>query len=64
MVSFDRFLLELIKYDAICRQEGLQARILLNADNKAPYGQVETILDEIRKAAISKVTIETRVVSA
>lgn len=63
MVTFDRFLMELIKYHETCRIEGTQARILLNADEKASYGQVATILDEVRKAGITKVTIETRVLS-
>ncbi len=61
MVSFDRFLTELIRYQQTCKIDGVQARILLNADRGAPYGQVATILDEIRKAGISKVTIETKV---
>lgn len=63
MFSFDRFLMELIKYRETCRLNGTQARILINADEKASYAQVATILDEVRKAGISKVTIETRVSS-
>ena len=64
MVTFDRFLMELMKYRETCRLGGLEGRVLLNADRNASYGQVATILDEVRKAGITRVTIETRVKSA
>ena len=64
MVTFDQFLMELLKYRETCRQDGLETRVLLNADRHASYAQVATILDEVRKAGISKVTIETQVASA
>lgn len=60
-LSFDQFLLRLMRYKDECRLAGLEPRILLNADTRAPYGQVVTVLDEIRKVPIEKVTIETQV---
>jgi biopolymer transport protein ExbD len=45
----------LAKYKAKCQNP----RIVLSSDDRAKYGQTIVTLDEIRKAGISQVTIET-----
>jgi biopolymer transport protein ExbD len=60
-LTFDQFLLRLVRYQQGALQAGHEARILLNADTRASYGACVTILDEIRKAGIVKVSIETEV---
>lgn len=45
----------LAKYVAKCKNP----RIVLSSDDRAKYGQTIVTLDEIRKAGISRVTIET-----
>lgn len=58
-VGFNTFLNKLESYVATCRIDGKKPRILLNADRNAGYGQCITILDEVRKAGLEKMSIET-----
>lgn len=60
-ITFDQFLRRLVHYKEECRVNDTIPRILLNADAFADYGPCVTILDEIRKAGIEKVSIETKV---
>jgi len=60
-ITFDQFLTRIVRFREECRIAGTDPRILFNADMQADYGPCVTILDEIRKAGIEKVSIETRV---
>jgi biopolymer transport protein ExbD len=60
-VTWDMFLIKLMSFKATCDQSGHEAHILFNADFEASYGACISMLDEIRKAGISKVSIETKV---
>ena len=60
-VTFGQFLANLTHFKGKCDGEKKEAHILFNADMRAHYGQCISILDEIRKADISKVSFETRV---
>jgi biopolymer transport protein ExbD len=57
MISLDDFIARLTAYKA--REPNPQ--ILLNADQESFFQQARYVLDEIRKAGIQKVKIETRV---
>tara|TARA_R110002050_G_scaffold197206_1_gene332108 strand:+ start:503 stop:925 length:423 start_codon:yes stop_codon:yes gene_type:complete len=56
-VTLDEFLSRLQTYK---QQQGPDARVLLNGDQDAFFTQARYVLDEVRKAGISKVLIETR----
>ena len=60
-VTFDQFLIRLVRFKAECDNKKQEAHVLFNADQRADHGPCVTILDEIRKAGIEKVSIETRV---
>ncbi|HNX05239.1 MAG TPA: biopolymer transporter ExbD, partial [Opitutales bacterium] len=60
-VTFDQFLTRIVRFRETCEATSKEPRILFNADTRAGYGSCITILDEIRKAGIEKVSIETRV---
>jgi len=49
------------RLQAYKRTAGVDAKILLNADENALFSSSRYVLDEIRKAGIQKVLIETRV---
>lgn len=59
-IAWDNFLIRLLRYGEESRMAGKTPRLLLNADRQAPFGQVAVVLDEIRKAGIQKLTIETQ----
>jgi len=58
LINLDEFIERL---RAVYQAEGKDARILLNGDQAAYFSQARYILDEVRKAGITKVSIETRV---
>jgi biopolymer transport protein ExbD len=60
-VTWDMFLIKLDRFKRQCDQDKKEAHVLFNADLRAHYGQCVSMLDEIRKAGIEKVSIETRV---
>lgn len=63
-VTFNEFLTRILRFQEKCASENKVPHILFNADSRAGYGSCITILDEIRKAQIGKVSIETRVKTA
>jgi biopolymer transport protein ExbD len=60
-ISLDEFITRLQQYK---QTAGPEARILINGDESALYSSARYVFDEIRKAGISKVLIETRVAAA
>jgi biopolymer transport protein ExbD len=60
-VTYPQFLNNLIHFQGKCEQDHKEPHILFNADVRAHYGQCVSLLDEIRKSGISKVSFETRV---
>ena len=60
-VTYPQFLNNLVHFKGTCDNDKKEAHILFNADVRAHYGQCITLLDEIRKSGISKVSFETRV---
>ena len=61
LISLDEFLDRL---RALHTAEGADARILINGYQNAYFSQARYIFDEVRKAGITKVKIETRVTPA
>jgi biopolymer transport protein ExbD len=59
-VTLDEFLIRLKAYQA---SDPINAKILVNGDENAMFSQASYVLDEVRKAGISKVYIETLVSS-
>ncbi len=57
LITLDEFLVRLTKYKA--EYEG-DARILINADERALFAQVVYVTDQVRIAGIPKIYIETR----
>lgn len=49
------------RLQAFKRANPIDARILINGDENAPFNQAIYVFDEVRKAGIQKVLIETRV---
>ena len=60
-ISLDEFITRLQQFK---QQAGPDARILINGDESALYSSARYVFDEIRKAGINKVLIETRVPAA
>lgn len=60
-ISLDEFIIRLQKFK---QTAGPDARILINGDESALYSSARYVFDEIRKAGINKVLIETRVAPA
>lgn len=58
LITLDEFLTRLQAYK---QAMGPDARVLVNGDQAAFFSQARYVLDEIRKAEIPKVLIETRV---
>ncbi|HEY9247482.1 MAG TPA: biopolymer transporter ExbD [Rariglobus sp.] len=56
-VSLDEFIARLQAY----KQVEPNARVLINGDENAFFTQVRYVVDEVRKAGIGKVLIETRI---
>jgi biopolymer transport protein ExbD len=59
-VTLDEFIARLQAY----RQTAPNPRILINGDENALFAQARYVVDEVRKAGIGKILIETRVRSA
>jgi biopolymer transport protein ExbD len=57
-VTLDEFLTRLKAFRALHLEE---SKILINGDENAPFNQAIYVFDEVRKAGIQKVLIETRV---
>ena len=57
-VTLDEFLTRLKAFRAVHLEE---SKILINGDENAPFNQAIYVFDEVRKAGIQKVLIETRV---
>ena len=57
-VTLEEFLNRLKAFHAANPEDG---RILINGDENAPFNQAIYVFDEVRKASIQKVLIETRV---
>ena len=58
LISLDEFLKRLEAYH---QTAGSDARILINGDQNAFFSQARYVFDEVRKAGINKIKIETRV---
>ena len=58
LVTLDEFLTRLTQYRL---EEGSDARILINGDERTLFAQVVYVVDEVRLAGIPKIYIETRV---
>ncbi|HRE09160.1 MAG TPA: biopolymer transporter ExbD [Opitutaceae bacterium] len=56
-ITLDEFL---IRLQNLKQQMGPDARILINGDENAFFSQARYVFDEVRKAGIQKVLIETR----
>ena len=56
-VTLDEFLLRLQAY----KQSTPDPRVLINGDEDAQFSQARYVIDEVRKAGISRVLIETRI---
>jgi biopolymer transport protein ExbD len=59
-VTLDEFLIRLKAYQAA---DPINAKVLVNGDENAMFSQASYVLDEVRKAGIQKVYIETLVSS-
>ncbi|MFH1496712.1 MAG: biopolymer transporter ExbD [Verrucomicrobiota bacterium] len=60
VITPDQFLIRLQAYRDITREP----RVLINGDRDALYNQVRYVIDEVRKAGIAKVFVETRPTTA
>ena len=58
LITLDEFLARLQKYQM---EEGADARILINADERALFAQVVYVTDQVRISRIPKIYIETRI---
>ena len=61
LVTLDEFLARLTAYQ---REEGADARILINGDERTLFAQVTYVVDQVRIAGIPQIFIETRVFQA
>lgn len=57
LITLDQFLIRLQAY----KQTERDPKILINGDEAALFQQVRYVVDEVRKAGIAKVLIETRI---
>lgn len=57
LITLDQFLIRLQAY----KQSERDPKILINGDENALFQQVRYVVDEVRKAGIAKVLIETRI---
>jgi biopolymer transport protein ExbD len=57
LITLDQFLLRLQAY----KQVNPDGRVLINGDQNALFSQVRYVVDEVRKAGLTKVLIETRI---
>ena len=56
-VTLDQFITRLQAY----KQVEVDPKILINGDEKALFSQARYVIDEVRKAGISRILIETRI---
>ena len=56
-VTLDDFIARLQAY----KQTTPEPRVLINGDENAPFAQARYVIDEVRKAGISKILVETRI---
>ena len=59
-ISLDQFLIRIQAF----RQTGPNGQVFINGDRDALFQQVRYVIDEVRKAGISRVHIETRMLPA
>jgi len=57
LITLDEFLVRIQQY----RLQEPDPRVLINADERALFAQVVYVVDEVRKAPIPKIYIETRI---
>ena len=57
LITLDQFLLRLQAY----KQTQPDGKVLINGDENALFQQVRYVVDEVRKAGLTKVLIETRI---
>lgn len=57
LITLDQFLIRLQAF----KQTSTDPRVLVNGDENALFAQVRYVVDEVRKAGITKVLIETRI---
>jgi biopolymer transport protein ExbD len=57
LITLDQFLIRLQAY----KQTQEDPKVLINGDENALFSQVRYVVDEVRKAGITKVLIETRI---
>lgn len=57
LITLDQFLIRLQAF----KQTAVDPRVLVNGDENALFAQVRYVVDEVRKAGITKVLIETRI---
>jgi biopolymer transport protein ExbD len=58
--TWDMFILKLVAYKEECKTKSTDPVIFINFDEGASFGSAMSVLDEIRKAEIPKVNIETK----
>jgi biopolymer transport protein ExbD len=61
LITLDEFLVRLQKYKL---DEGPDARVLINADERTLFAQVAYVVDQVRITQIPKIYIETRIFQA
>jgi len=61
--TWDMYILKLIQYREECKARSTDPIIFVNFDEGASFGSAMSVLDEIRKAEIKLVKIETRFTS-
>jgi biopolymer transport protein ExbD len=57
LITLDQFLIRLQAY----KQTQPEGKVLINGDENALFQQVRYVVDEVRKAGLTKVLIETRI---
>jgi biopolymer transport protein ExbD len=57
LITLDQFIIRLQAY----KQVQPDGRVLINGDENALFAQVRYVVDEVRKAGLSRVLIETRI---
>jgi biopolymer transport protein ExbD len=62
-IVWDNFIIQIVRYKTDCENKGDEPVVFINFDEEASFGSAMSVLDEIRKAQIQKVKIETRFTS-
>ena len=58
--SWDMFIIKLVQYKDDCGTKNMDPIIFINFDEGASFGSSMSVLDQIRKAGIQKVKVETK----